>query len=277
MKINLPLIAGTSFDNALNNMIGSINRDNNPEQAKMATHVAAAIGKFLIINHETEVGPDWLNKIKPLVGDIKVYDNIVDNLYNELVKRTKMKIKNEIQTIVSVYSAVKKRMWSKTAKRILGTHFFGNRTLTSAWEATFRKWWDEVDFIESRYGPIPMLDAQVGTMDVFFEDVVKTLFSNGYLTSEEHRKIGDSMRANRRSVIKPENPYAQAVIVKAFFEASLNRDWRKKFGSFKRTSINSDELFSKPLGSMLQGREEDQRDLDERLMQELEGPSEDDK
>lgn len=176
-----------------------------------------------------------------------------------------MKMSDELKTVLSTYSGVKKKMWSKTARKILGIHLFGNRSLTSAWEVTFHQWWDEVSYIQNHYGTLPMLNARLELMEVFFNNVIKLLYSKGYLTSEEFKRMNDSMAARSKQVLKPENHYAQAIIVKAFFESSLNRNWEKKFGSFKRTSIYSEELFTKQLGSMLNGIAEDQFVLDERI------------
>jgi hypothetical protein len=159
-------------------------------------------------------------------------------------------------------------MWSKTAKKILGFHLFCNHSLTSAWEATLHQWWDEVNYIQNHHGSLPMLEARLELMEVFFNNVIKLLYSKGYLTSEEFKEMVDSMAVRSNHVLKPRNTFAQAIIIKAFFEASLNRNWRKKFDSLKRTSIYGDELFTMPLGSMLQGTVEDQFVLDKRISEE---------
>jgi hypothetical protein len=176
-----------------------------------------------------------------------------------------MKMNEKIQTVLSAYTNVKARMWSKTAKRILGVHLFGNKSLTVEWEKTYRKWWEEMNSIEDNYGPIPMLDARGETMQEFFGDVIDILFSKGHLTTGEHKNIKEA----KNSLVKPQDSYAQAIIVKTFFEASMNRSWGKKFGSTTRFSIYSDELFTRPLGSLLQGRAENEWDLEKQFLNEL--------
>lgn len=133
-----------------------------------------------------------------------------------------MKMNDKLQRVAVTYSHIKERMWSKTAKRILGIHIFGNRSLTSGWGKTFKKWWDDTKSIEDHYGPIPMLEKGNYTMEQYFEKVIVRLSEKGLLSSEESTKILKSLDTNHSSVIKPKNPDAQAIIVKLFFEASMN-------------------------------------------------------
>jgi len=162
-----------------------------------------------------------------------------------------MKMNSEIQTVISVYSAVKQSMWSKTAKRILGIHILGNKSLTTGWEKTFKKWWGEINNIENNHGPIPMLDENDETMEMYFLSVINWLCSKGFLSTEDNIKITESVNTNRSSIIKPENPYAQAIIVKLFCEASID-----KIPSFKEGrggySIPVKEFLELPLESLIQ-------------------------
>lgn len=87
MAIKLPRIEGTAYDATLNEFIDSVNREVNAEQPKLAVHCAAAIGRFLVENHEVEVGTLWIGKAMPLVGHIPIISPMVDNLYQALVER----------------------------------------------------------------------------------------------------------------------------------------------------------------------------------------------
>jgi hypothetical protein len=89
MPINLPRIEGTAYDSALNEFIDSLNNDTNPNQPVLAAHAVAAIGRFLMENHEVEVGAPWLQNAMALVGDIVIYDPMVDKLYKPLVESAK--------------------------------------------------------------------------------------------------------------------------------------------------------------------------------------------
>jgi hypothetical protein len=87
-QIQLPRISGTAHDRLLNDFIDSVNAERNAEQPKLAAHAAAAIGKFLMVNHETSAGPAWLAKAMAIVGEAKVHDKMVDKLYDALVERS---------------------------------------------------------------------------------------------------------------------------------------------------------------------------------------------
>jgi hypothetical protein len=87
MGIHLPRIEGTGCDLALNEFIDSINSERDAQQPKLAAHAAAAVVRFLAVNHKVEAGTRWLQHAMPLVNHINVYDHMVDKLYDELVKR----------------------------------------------------------------------------------------------------------------------------------------------------------------------------------------------
>jgi hypothetical protein len=67
----LPHIKGTLDNEPINGLIDSTNTQN---RFFLSAHAAAAIGRFLIQNHETTVGPEWLSKVMSLVGDAKIDD-----------------------------------------------------------------------------------------------------------------------------------------------------------------------------------------------------------
>jgi len=67
----LPHIKGTVDDGPINGLIDATNARNSP---LLSAHAATAIGRFLIQNHETTVGPEWLSKVMSLVGDAKIDD-----------------------------------------------------------------------------------------------------------------------------------------------------------------------------------------------------------
>lgn len=89
MAITLPRIEGTAYDAALNEFIDSVNRDVNAEQPKLAAHAVAAIGRFLMENHEVEAGTLLIGKAMPLVSHITIISPMVDKLYQPLVERVK--------------------------------------------------------------------------------------------------------------------------------------------------------------------------------------------
>ena len=89
MPIHLPNIEGTAHDFVLNEFIDFVNSEARPERAKFAAHAAAAIGKFLIENHEVEAGSRWIQKAMPLVQHITITPLMVDKLYQPLVERSK--------------------------------------------------------------------------------------------------------------------------------------------------------------------------------------------
>lgn len=89
MPIKLPRIEGTAFDGALNEFIDSVNREVNADQPKLAAHAVAAIGRFLVENHEVEAGTLWIGKAMPLVNHITIIGPMVDKLYQPLVERAK--------------------------------------------------------------------------------------------------------------------------------------------------------------------------------------------
>ncbi len=89
MPITLPRIEGTAYDGALNEFIDSVNSEVNPDQPKLAAHAVAAIGRFLMENHEVEAGTRWIRQAMPLVGHITIIAPMVDKLYQPLVERAK--------------------------------------------------------------------------------------------------------------------------------------------------------------------------------------------
>lgn len=89
MSIKLPRIEGTAYDAVLNEFIDSVNREVNDNQPKLAAHAVAAIGRFLMENHEVEAGTSWVAKTMPLVNDISIIGPMVDKLYQPLVERAK--------------------------------------------------------------------------------------------------------------------------------------------------------------------------------------------
>lgn len=89
MLIYLPRIEGTAHDYALNEFIDSVNSHVHPDHAKLAAHAVAAIGRFLIENHEVEAGTLWIGEAVPLVEHITIIAPMVDKLYQALVERAK--------------------------------------------------------------------------------------------------------------------------------------------------------------------------------------------
>lgn len=89
MSIKLPRIEGTAYDGALNEFIDSVNREVNADQPKLAAHAVAAIGRFLMENHEVNAGTLWIGKVMPLVKHITIIAPMVDKLYQPLVERAK--------------------------------------------------------------------------------------------------------------------------------------------------------------------------------------------
>lgn len=87
MHINLPRINGTIHDSLLNDFIDSVNAEVHEDQPKLAGHAVAAIGKFLIVNHESEAGAQWLKKAAPLVEHVNVFEPMVDKLYQPIAQR----------------------------------------------------------------------------------------------------------------------------------------------------------------------------------------------
>lgn len=79
----LPHIKGTADDGPINGLIDATNSQNSPF---LAAHAAAAIGRFLIENHETAVGPEWLSNVVPLVGDAEIDEKLVDKMYASLTE-----------------------------------------------------------------------------------------------------------------------------------------------------------------------------------------------
>ena len=78
-----------AYDGAMNEFIDSINRKANEDQWKLAAHVVAAIGRFLMENHEVEAGTLWIGKAVPLVRHIAIIAAMVDKLYQSLAERVK--------------------------------------------------------------------------------------------------------------------------------------------------------------------------------------------
>jgi len=89
LPIHIPRIDGTVYDYALNEFIDSVNSEVNPDQPKLAAHAVAAIGRFLIENHEVEAGTRWIQKATPPVEHIAIVDSMVDKLYDPLAQRAK--------------------------------------------------------------------------------------------------------------------------------------------------------------------------------------------
>ena len=79
----LPHIKGTADDGPINGLIDATNAQNSPF---LSAHAAAAIGRFLMENHETAVGPEWLSKVMPLVRDAKIDDKLVDKMHARLTE-----------------------------------------------------------------------------------------------------------------------------------------------------------------------------------------------
>ena len=88
MPIDLPRIAGTAHDRALNEFIDFINRKGD---LKFAAHAVAAIGRFLIEHHEVRAGTEWIRRAMPQVEDVKVLEPMVDKLHAGLVERTQQR------------------------------------------------------------------------------------------------------------------------------------------------------------------------------------------
>lgn len=85
MPIDLPQIEGTAHDRALNEFIDFINHKGD---LKFAAHAVAAIGRFLIENHEVKAGLEWMGKALPQVENVRVLEPIVDKVHAGLVERT---------------------------------------------------------------------------------------------------------------------------------------------------------------------------------------------
>jgi hypothetical protein len=83
----LPHIKGTVDDGPINGLIDATNARNSP---LLSAHAATAIGRFLLENHETTVGPEWLSKVMPLVGDAKINDELVDKMHARLKEASEL-------------------------------------------------------------------------------------------------------------------------------------------------------------------------------------------
>ncbi len=88
MSTHVPNINGTTYDKALNGLIDFINSKNNP---MYKAHAVAAIGRFLIENHEIDIGASWVKDTLPLVEDINVNESMVNNIYGGIVKQAQKK------------------------------------------------------------------------------------------------------------------------------------------------------------------------------------------
>lgn len=153
----------------------------------------------------------------------------------------------EVQTVVLTYRPQRKLFWSKVAKRITGFHSHRNSSFTSNWTETFTKWFEEIRYIENTFTMMEILrgisDGKVRSIQDFITDLAAALEERGLLTADE----GRNMRSERAITEKPDNPRAQAIIIKLFFELSLKR----AVNEIHTRAIRMEDLIDGPLDRLL--------------------------
>jgi hypothetical protein len=128
-----------------------------------------------------------------------------------------MSTPQSVQRVLSTYSGLKPKLWSKVAKRVVSFHPFGNRTLSSDWDKTFMQWLNEIEDVERTRTPMVILGDD--STSEFIVKLADHMENRGLLTKDEASEI----RSCCFIAIKPRNERAQAITTKLFFELSLMR------------------------------------------------------
>jgi hypothetical protein len=149
-----------------------------------------------------------------------------------------------VQRVLSTYSGLKPKLWSKVAKRVVGFHLFGNRTLSSDWNITLKKWLDEIRYIEKTRAAMVILGGD-STLQ-FIVKLAEQMENRGLLTKDEARE----MKSSHSIAIKPRNERAQAIITKLFFELSLMRSG-SMYAITRNVGISIDDLIDGDLEERL--------------------------
>lgn len=137
--------------------------------------------------------------------------------------------------ILEQYSG--KGMWSKTARSLLKKKLFGGYRIEAfdiQWGETLQKWYHEFRVFERDERPLFFEGMTQETTREGFIGLVEKMHAMGYLQRNEMQQLV-RVFSGESGFIKPANVRAQLLLLKAFFEISMERS--EKQGYFRKTYL----------------------------------------